>query len=46
MNQLVLPLDLEVKLQKNDIALDVHHLIESIPPEAFEPFLRNEGCPA
>ncbi len=43
MNQLVLPLDLEVKLQKNDIALDVHHLIESIPPEAFEPFLRNEG---
>lgn len=46
MNQLVLPLDLEVKLQKNDIAFHVHHLVESIPPEAFEPFLRNEGCPA
>jgi len=46
MNQLVLPLDLEVKLQKNDIAFHVHHLVESIPHEALEPFLRNEGCPA
>jgi transposase len=46
MNQLVLPLDLEVKLQKNDIAFHVHHLVESIPHEAFELFLRNEGCPA
>jgi transposase len=45
MNQLILPLDLEVKLQKNDIAFHIHHLIESIPHEAFEPFLRNEGCP-
>ena len=46
MNQLVLPLDLEVKLQENDIAYHVHHLVESIPDEAFKPFLRNEGCPA
>ncbi|MFL0505840.1 hypothetical protein ACH0B5_08840, partial [Ureibacillus sp. 179-F W5.1 NHS] len=46
MNQLVLPLDLEVKLQNNDIAFHIHHLVESIPHEAFEPFLRNEGCPA
>ena len=46
MNQLVLPLDLEVKLQKHDIAFHVHHLVESIPQEAFESFLRNEGCPA
>jgi transposase len=46
MNQLVLPLDLEVKLQNNDIAFHVHHLVESIPHEALEPFLRNEGCPA
>ncbi len=46
MNQLILPLDLEVNLQENDIALHVHHLVESIPYEAFEPFLRNEGCPA
>jgi transposase len=44
MNQIVLPLDLEVKLQNNDIAFHVHHLVESIPHEAFEPFLRNEGC--
>ena len=46
MNQLVLPLDLEVKLQNNDIAFHIHHLVESIPHEAFEPFLRNAGCPA
>ena len=46
MNQIVLPLDLEVKLQDNDIAFHVHHLVESIPQQAFEPFLRNEGCPA
>ncbi|MEK4146893.1 IS1182 family transposase [Robertmurraya sp. FSL W8-0741] len=46
MNQLILPLDLEVKLQKNDIAFHIHHLVESIPPEALEPFFRNEGCPA
>lgn len=45
MNQVVLPLDLEVKLQKNDVAFHVHHLVESIPNEAFAPFLRNEGCP-
>ena len=46
MNQLVLPLDLEVKLQKNDVAFSIHHLVESIPQEALEPFLRNTGCPA
>lgn len=31
MNQLILPLDLEVKLHKNDIAFSNHHLVESIP---------------
>lgn len=41
-----LPLDLKVKLQNNDIAFHVHHLEESIPYEAFEPFLQNESCPA
>ena len=46
MNQLVLPLNLEVKLQENDIAFHIHHLVESIPDEAFTPFLRNEGCPS
>ena len=46
MNQLVLPLDLEIKLQQNDIAFHVHQLVESIPQEAFEPFIQHEGCPA
>lgn len=46
MNQLVLPLDLEVTLQNHDIAFHIHHLVESIPAEAFKSFLRNEGCPA
>ena len=46
MNQIILPLDLEVKLQENDIAFHIHHLVESIPEEAFASFLRNEGCPA
>lgn len=46
MNQLILPLDIEIKLQKNDIAFHIHHLVESIPEEAFKPFLRNTGCPA
>ena len=35
MNQLILPLNSEVKLQKNDIAFHIHHLVESIPKEAF-----------
>ncbi|WP_154662978.1 hypothetical protein [Massilibacterium senegalense] len=39
MNQLISPLDLEVKLQHNDIAFHIHHLIESIPQEAMEPFV-------
>src|SRR5690606_38434451 len=46
MNQLVLPLNLEVKLQENDIAFHIHHLVESIPDEAFQPFVRKTGCPA
>lgn len=46
MNQLILPLDLEVNLQENDIAFHIHHLVESIPEKALDSFLRNEGCPA
>jgi len=46
MNQLILPLDLAVKLQKNDIAFSIHHLVESIPHEAFNAFVRHNGCPA
>ena len=44
MNQLILPLDLEVKLHKNDIAYSIHHLVESIPNEAFASFIHYTGC--
>jgi len=46
MNQIILPLDLEVKLQENDIAYAVNHLVEQIPDEAFASFLRETGKPA
>ncbi|HEX6594726.1 MAG TPA: IS1182 family transposase [Bacillota bacterium] len=46
MNQVVLPLDLEIKLQENDIAYTVHELVESIPDEAFAGFFRQTGRPA
>lgn len=46
MNQVVLPLDLEIKLQENDIAYTINELVESIPKEAFEGFLRQTGRPA
>src|SRR5690554_315832 len=46
MDQLVLPLNLEIKLQKDDIAFTVHELVESIPDEAFDSFKRDTGCPA
>ncbi|WP_079526576.1 IS1182 family transposase [Solibacillus isronensis] len=46
MNQLILPLDLEVKLHNNDIAFSIHHLVESIPNQAFAPFIHHTGCPS
>ena len=46
MNQVVLPLDLEIKLQENDIAYTINELVESIPEEAFAGFLRQTGRPA
>jgi transposase len=46
MNQLILPLDLAVTLQENDIAFSIHHLVESIPHEAFNAFVRHTGYPA
>src|SRR5690625_1779251 len=46
MNQIILPLNLEVKLDKNDIAFAVNDLVESIPIESFEDFVRSTGCPA
>lgn len=33
LNQLILPLDLEMKLQENDIAFSIHHLVEIIPKD-------------
>lgn len=45
MNQVVLPLDLEIKLQENDIAYAVNDVVENIPDEAFASFLRATGCP-
>src|SRR5690625_4398581 len=46
MNQVVLPLDLEIKLQENDIAYAVNDVVENIPDRAFDNFLRVTGCPA
>src|SRR5690554_1966136 len=46
MNQLVLPIDLEVKLQENDIAFVINDLVKSIPEDAFESFLRKTGRPS
>ncbi|MFA1641549.1 transposase, partial [Chryseomicrobium imtechense] len=46
MNQLVLPLDIEMKLSKDDIAFSIDRLVESIPNEAFQEFRRDNGCPA
>ncbi|WP_035404226.1 IS1182 family transposase, partial [Bacillus sp. SJS] len=46
MDQIVLPLDLEMKLDEKDIAYTVHHMVEQIPNEAFSGFVRETGCPA
>ena len=46
MNQVILPLDLEMKLQENDIAYAVNNLVENIPDEAFTKLFRQTGCPA
>ena len=46
MNQIILPLNLEIKLQENDIAFVVNDLVESIPDRAFDNFLRKTGRPS
>ncbi|MBG9783153.1 hypothetical protein ABD70_04520 [Alkalihalobacillus lehensis] len=46
MDDVVLPIDLERKLPENDIAKIVNQLTESIPDEAFNPFLRKTCKPA
>ena len=38
MNQLILPLDFEMNLEEKDIAFHIHHLVKSIPMEAFAEF--------
>lgn len=45
-NQMVLPLDLEIKLQENDITYAVNDVVEHIPDEAFTELLRDTSCPA
>lgn len=45
-NQLVLPLNLEIKIQENDIAKHVNNLVESIPKKAFDKYYKETGCPA
>lgn len=44
-NRLVLPLDLENRLQENDIAFALLHLAESISDDVFEPFTRRRDTP-
>src|SRR5690625_4390233 len=46
MNQIILPLNLEIKLQENDIAFVVNDLVESIHDRAFDNFLRKTGRPS
>ncbi|WP_237049325.1 IS1182 family transposase [Lentibacillus amyloliquefaciens] len=46
MNQVVLPLDLEIKIEENDIAYAVNDVVETIPDDAFTGFRRETGCPA
>ena len=42
-NQLVLPLNLEIKIQDNDISKHVNNLVESIPKKAFEKYYKETG---
>ncbi|WP_167630583.1 hypothetical protein [Listeria valentina] len=44
MNQLILPLDLEKKVEKEDIALAIHDLVESILEGAFQAFKQERGA--
>ncbi len=46
MNQVILPLDLEIILPKNDVAFAVSDLVESIPEQALDSFAQKTGCPA
>lgn len=37
MNQVVLPLDLEIKLKENDIAFHIHHLVNRFLMKRLKP---------
>jgi transposase len=45
-DQVALPLDLEIKIQKDDNSHEVQNHVEDIPHEAFSSFLRTTCCPA
>ncbi len=45
-NQLVLPMNLEIKIKENDIALHINNLVESIPQKTFSKYLKTTGCPS
>lgn len=44
MNQITLPMDLEVLIPENDISITIHNLVESIPNTVFENFRTNQGA--
>ena len=44
MNQITLPMDLEVLIPANDISITIHNLVESIPNTVFENFRTNQGA--
>jgi len=46
MNQVILPLDLEIKIEENDIAYAVNEVVETIPDDAFAGFRCETDYPA
>ena len=46
MNQITLPLDLEVIISEDDVAMAVNELVESIPDTEFQPFEHTFGTHA
>jgi transposase len=35
-----------MKIEENDIAYSVHHMVTQIPDQTFSSFVRETGCPA
>ncbi|EUJ81978.1 IS1182 family transposase, partial [Staphylococcus aureus] len=44
-NQLCLPIDLEIKLEENDFAHAIVQFVDSIPDEVFLPYYQSMGRP-